>query len=73
MGKCSPCLIPLVGKIIPHGSPFTKTEYEIVFTQLITRFIHLSLKPIFLIIAFKKNHSTQSYALLISNFSVIYP
>ena len=49
----SPYLIPLLGKIIPHGSPFTKIEYETVFTQPIARFIHLSLKPIFLIIPSK--------------------
>ena len=48
-------------------------EYVTVLIQSIIRFIHFSLNSIFLINSSKKDHLTQSYALLISNLSAIKP
>ena len=56
----SPCLIPLVGCIMPWGSPFIRIEYVTILTHTITKPIHLSLKHIFLIRFSKYPHFTRS-------------
>lgn len=56
------------GKKGSEGSPSTRTtEYDTVVTHLKIHSRHLVLRPIFSIILFLKNHSTLSYALLISS------
>ena len=69
----SPYLIPLVGFIRSLGSPFMRTEYEAKWIVSIISATHLSSNANRSIIFLKNCHYTRSYALLISNFTAIWP
>ena len=57
--------------MLPLGSPFTRTEYEVDLMHAMIKDIHFSQKPIISIVLCRKSHSTLSKALLISSLRVI--
>ena len=68
-----PCLIPLLGNKDPSISPFSKKEQKTKEIHLIIRSSNLTSKPNLIIMPLRKDHSTRSYALLISSFKATYP
>ena len=69
----SPCHRPLVGMILPFGSPLIRTEKDTDLTHIMDREIYLSWKPVFLITFSRYAHSTLLYALLMLSFTAIIP
>ena len=67
----SPYLSPLEGVIWPKGSPFIRTEYDVVVMHTIISSTQLSWKHIFTNIFSINDHFILSYALLISSFKAI--
>lgn len=63
---------PLSGVQVMMGFPFIRIEYVIEHTHVKTKLIHQSRNPNATMTDSKQSHSTQSYALDISSFSMLY-